>query len=54
MRDLIPKIEHLSWVYALPVLSLFVCLLGVFLWAYSKGRKATYDRVALLPLEEER
>lgn len=53
MRDLLPKLEHLPWTYALPVLSLFICFTAVTIWAYRRGAKDLYETMAALPLRED-
>ncbi len=53
MRDLLPKLEVLPWTYALPVLTLLLCLIAVWFWAYRRSAKEFYEQIALMPLHDE-
>lgn len=53
MRDLLPKIEQLSAVYALPVLLMLVGFIAIVVWTYRAKRKAEFEQAAKLPLENE-
>ncbi len=42
-----------SWILSLTTVVLFVCFILISVWAYGRGRRASFERAALLPLEDD-
>ena len=53
MRGLLPNSVDVTWgiLVAIPLFLLF--FLGLLFWTYSKRRKAVYEEIEKLPLEED-
>jgi len=42
-----------EWYHGTMLVILMVAFVGLWIWAWSRKRKATFDRAALLPLEDD-
>lgn len=53
MRDLLPKIESLSWHYAVPVAVMFALFVMILYWVCRKGAQQGFEEASRLPLRDD-